>query len=75
MEKLEEMDLESAIELLRKTVKRSEALDRARHFDLTLLPAEDRLKGFSALKRVQLALRNKEVTQEYIEKKTTLKTL
>lgn len=67
------MDLESAFDLLRAIVKRSEALDKARHFDLTLVPAQDRLKYYSALKRIQKAIRTQEVTQDFVEKKTTLK--
>lgn len=71
----DDIDLESAFEILKSTVKKSEALDQARHFDFTLIPAGKRLQCVKALKRVQQALRNKEITQEYFEKKTTLKKL
>jgi hypothetical protein len=68
-----ELDLESAMELLKSIVKESTALDKARHFDLTLAPSHERDKYLAALKRVQKAIRLKEVAQDYIEKRTTLK--
>lgn len=68
-----EMDLETAFELLKTTVKQSVALDKARHFDLTLVPAQDLDKYILAIKRVQKAVRLKEVTQEFVEKRTSLK--
>lgn len=68
-----ELDLESAIDLLKNIVKESEALDKSRHFDLTLVPAGDRNMYVAALKRIHKAIRLKEVTADYIEKKTTLK--
>lgn len=70
---MSEMDLESAFDLLKTIVKKSEALDDARHFDLTLVPALSRPKFQSALIRVQKAIRTKEITQDYVEKRTTLK--
>lgn len=72
---VDELDLESAFDILKSTVKKSEALDQAFHFDFTLVPAEKRHICVKALKRVQVALRNKEITQEYFEKRTTLKKL
>ena len=71
----DDIDLESAFEILKLSVKKSVALDQARHFDFTLIPAAKRGQCIKALKRVQQALRNKEITQEYFEKKTTLKKL
>ena len=68
-----ELDLETAFTLLKSTVKQSVALDRARHFDLTLVPSQDRDQYIAALKRIHKAIRLKEITQEYAEKRTTLK--
>ena len=68
-----EMDLETAFELLKATVKQSEALDKARHFDLTLVSSHDRENYIDAIKRIQKAIRLKEVTQEFVEKRTSLK--
>ncbi len=70
---MSEMDLESAFDLLKNIVKQSEALDEARHFDLTLVPALERDKYLIAFIRIQKAIRSKEITLEEVEKRTTLK--
>ena len=68
-----EMTTEQAIELLKKIVKHSTALDEFRHFDLSLISIEERPTYQSAIKAVAQALKKKEITQEFFEKSVTFK--
>lgn len=70
---MSEMDLETAFDLLKTIVKSSEALDKSRHFDLSLVAADKRNTYLLALIRIQKAIRSQETTQDYVEKRTTLK--
>jgi len=67
------LTLEQAINLLKKIVKRSEALDEANHFDFSLVPASELSLYQLALRVAQGSLRRKEISQEEFEKKTHLK--
>jgi hypothetical protein len=57
------MELERAIEVLRKAVKHSGNIDQ-KHIDLTLIPAKDRKEYESALMVSQLAVKDGKLTRE-----------
>ncbi|MDH4468861.1 MAG: hypothetical protein QE271_12450 [Bacteriovoracaceae bacterium] len=67
------MTTEQAIELLKKIVKPSTALDEFRHFDLSLVSVEERPRYQAAIKVVAHALKTKEITQDFFEKSVTFK--
>ena len=57
------MELETAIELIKKAVKNSGNIDQ-NHIDLSLVPAEDLGKYHEALKVSQLAIKEGKITRE-----------
>lgn len=57
------MEIEAAIELLRKIVKNNSTND-TRHMDLTLVPVEERDRYEKALKIVKIAIIEGKLTQE-----------
>jgi hypothetical protein len=68
-----EMTLDQALEKLKSCVKKSEALDGAYHFDLTLISAQERSIMDKALVLVKKALRTGELSEAELEKRTALK--
>lgn len=62
-----------AMALLSKITKKSEALDGAKHFDLTLVPATERPQYVAALKKIYHVIKMGELTQEEFERRVGLK--
>ncbi len=67
------MEIQAAIELLKKTIKHSTALDEFRHIDLTLIPANEREQYQEALLVVQKAMREGELSKEDFERSVGIK--
>jgi hypothetical protein len=65
--------LDQSISLLKQIVKYSCSTDEFRHFDLTLVSADDRHQYQTALKIVGQALRSGQITQSEFEKRVTFK--
>lgn len=57
------MDLEQAIEILKKTVKNNGTNDEM-HLDLTLVPVQDKAKYEKALVVAQLAIQDGKITKD-----------
>jgi hypothetical protein len=57
------MDLETAIELIKKAVKNSGNIDQ-KHIDLSLIPAKDLESYKEALKVSQMAIKEGKITRD-----------
>ena len=65
------MDLDQAIELLKKTVKNNGTNDM-RHIDLGLLPNDEREKGERALTIVKMAIIQGKISQDEFQARVHL---
>lgn len=65
------MDLDQAIELLKKAVKYTGTIDQ-KHIDLTLVPAEDRQQYEEALRAAYLGIKEGKITREIFNRRVHL---
>jgi hypothetical protein len=65
------MELNEAIALLKKTVKYPGTMD-SKHFDLTLVPVEDKPKFEKALMVAQLAIKEGKITRDEFNRRVHL---
>ena len=63
-----ELNLAESLNLLRKIVKKSEALDGANHLDFTLVSSSERPLYQNALARVNFFIKKGDITQEEFNK-------
>jgi hypothetical protein len=65
------MDLDQAIELLKKAVKNNATNDQ-KHIDLTVVPSEQRLRYQEALKVSQMAIRQGTISKDDFNRRVHL---